>query len=189
MQASKSCGVRMQGNIYLVGLMGAGKTTVGRKLAKLLLLDFIDTDQLIEQRSGVSINHIFAVEGEIGFRDREAKLLAGISADRQAVIATGGGIITRLENRLVMRKYGQVIYLRTPVNILWKRLRSSKTRPLLQHADPKAKLEQLMLERDPLYAGEANIIINANSGSVRKTATEIYRLLTSTALSTNHRKT
>lgn len=179
MQESKLCGARLQGNIYLVGLMGAGKTTIGRKLAQSLLLDFIDTDQFIEQRTGVSISHIFEVEGEIGFRKRESKLLAEISTGHQAVIATGGGIILRLENRRVMRKHGQVVYLRTPLNILWNRLRDCNSRPLLQHPDPQAKLEQLMRERDPLYADEADIIIEVNSDSANKTATKAYQLLTS----------
>ncbi len=185
---SKSCGARLQGNIYLVGLMGVGKTTVGLELAKSLLLNFIDTDRLIEQRTGVSINHIFDVEGEIGFRDREIKLLAEISNGRQAVIATGGGIITRLENRLVMRKHGQVIYLHASLDVLWMRLKNCTTRPLLQHADPKSKLAQLMLERDPLYADEADIIVDVGTRSTHKTVTEIQHLLASTNPSTQHQK-
>ena len=170
----------MQGNVYLIGLMGAGKTTVGRKLAKLLLLDFIDIDQLVEQRTGVSISHIFEIEGESGFRDRESKLLAEISDGRQAVISTGGGIILRPENRLVMRKHGQVVYLRASLKILWQRLRNCQTRPLLQQLDPKAKLTQLMLERDPLYVDEADIIVEVGSDSASKTARKIYPLITST---------
>ncbi len=173
----------MQGNIYLVGLMGAGKSTVGRKLAKLLLLDFIDTDQLIEQRTGVSISHIFEIEGEVGFRNRESKILSGISNARQAVIATGGGIISRAENRRIMRKHGQVVYLRAPLKILWQRLQYCQNRPLLRHAEPKAKLTQLMLERDPLYADEADIIVEIGTDSARKTATKVYQLLTDDATS------
>lgn len=170
----------MQGNIYLIGMMGAGKTSVGRKLATLLSLDFIDIDQLVEQRTGVSINHIFEIEGEVGFRDRESKLLAEISDGRRAVVSTGGGIILRLANRLVMRKHGQVVYLRVPLNILWQRLKDTQTRPLLQQIDPQAKLAQIMLEREPLYANEADIIVEAGTDLVNKTAQKIYTLITST---------
>ena len=171
--------MRLQGNVYLIGLMGAGKTTVGRKLAELLLLDFIDIDQLVEQRTGVSISHIFEIEGESGFRDREVKLLAEASAGRQAVISTGGGIILRPENRRVMRKHGQVVYLRASLKILWQRLKDCQTRPLLQQPDPKAKLTQLMLERDPLYADEADIIVEVGADSASASAREIYSLITS----------
>lgn len=170
----------MQGNVYLIGLMGAGKTTVGRRLAKLLLLDFIDIDQLVEQRTGVSISHIFEIEGEAGFREREAKLLAEVSTCRQAVISTGGGIILRTENRLVMRKHGQVVYLRVPFEILWQRLKNCQTRPLLQQPEPKAKLTELMLEREPIYAQEADIIVDIGSDAVSKTAKKIYALITAT---------
>ncbi len=177
----------MQGNIYLVGLMGVGKTTVGSKLATSLSLDFIDTDQLIEQRTGVTINHIFDIEGESGFRDRESNLLAEISSGHQSVIATGGGTIVRLENRIIMHKHGQVIYLRAPMSILWERLKNSRTRPLLQHADPQAQLAQLMQQRAPLYADEADVIIDI-SDSAHKTATKIYHLLSSTVPSTPQNK-
>lgn len=171
----------MQGNIYLVGLMGVGKTTVGKKLAKLLLLDFFDTDQLVEQRTGVSINHIFEVEGETGFRDREAKLLAEISDGRQAVIATGGGIILRSENRRVMRKQGQVIYLRASIDILWKRLEGCQARPLLQQPDPKAELTRIMLERGPLYADEADFIVEVDAAIANESARKIHQFITSTS--------
>lgn len=170
----------MQSNVYLIGLMGAGKTTVGKKLASLLLLDFIDIDQLVEQRTGVSISHIFEVEGESGFRERESKLLAEVSDGRQAVISTGGGVILRAQNRQVMRKHGQVIYLRVSLEILWQRLKNSQTRPLLQQCDPKVKLTQLMLERDPLYADEADFIVESNADTAIKSAKKIYDLLKST---------
>jgi shikimate kinase len=168
---------RLQGNVYLIGLMGAGKTTVGRKLSKLLLLDFIDTDQLLEQRTGVSISHIFEIEGEAGFRDRESRLLAEISEGRQAVVSTGGGVILRPENRQKMRKYGQVVYLQAPLSILWNRLKECQTRPLLQTEDPKTTLAKLMAQRDPLYAAEADLIVEVNSDSASKTARKIHQLL------------
>ncbi len=177
-----SGGKPLQDNIYLIGLMGAGKTTIGRKLAGLLHLDFIDTDQLLEQRTGVSISHIFEIEGEAGFRERETRLLTEVSTGRQAVISTGGGVILKLENRLVMRKYGQVIYLRAPLNILWGRLKRSRLknchdRPLLQTENPKLRLTELMAYRDPLYAAEADIIVESGSGSTSRAARKIQRLL------------
>ena len=169
----------MQGNVYLIGLMGAGKTTIGRKLAKLLHLDFIDTDQLLEQRTGVSISHIFEIEGESGFRDRESRLLAEISNSPPTVVSTGGGIILRPENRRIIRKHGRVIYLRATVNVLWKRLKNCQSRPLLQAPDPKDRLSQLLLERDPLYADEADIIVDIGSGSATRTTRQIHELITS----------
>ncbi len=168
----------MQSNVYLIGLMGAGKTTIGRKLAKLLFLDFIDTDQLLEERTGVSISHIFEIEGESGFRDRESKLLAEISSGRPAVISTGGGIILRPENRRIIRKHGRVIYLRASLNVLWKRLKHCQSRPLLQTADPKARLTQLLTERDPLYADEADIIVEVGFGSASRITRKIHQLIT-----------
>ena len=159
--------------------MGAGKTTIGRKLAKLLHLDFIDTDHLLEQRTGVSISHIFEIEGESGFRDRESRLLAEISNSPPTVVSTGGGIILRPENRRIIRKHGRVIYLRATVNVLWKRLKNCQSRPLLQAPDPKDRLSQLLLERDPLYADEADIIVDIGSGSATRTTRQIHQLITS----------
>lgn len=167
----------MQGNVYLIGLMGAGKTTVGRKLAKLLLLDFVDTDQLLVEWTGVSIGHIFEIEGEEGFRDRESKLLDEVSGRQNVIVATGGGIILREENRKVMRKTGEVIYLRAPFKILWKRLKGCQTRPILQTADPKATLTELIEERDPLYSAEADTIVEIDTDSSTKTARKIQQLL------------
>ena len=171
----------MQGNVYLIGLMGAGKTTIGRKLSKLLHLDFIDTDQLLEQRTGVSVSHIFEIEGESGFRDRESRLLVEISSGPPAVISTGGGIILRPDNRRIIRKHGTVIYLRATLNVLWKRLKNCQSRPLLQTANPKARLSQLLLERDLLYADEADIIVDIGSGSATRTTRQIHQLITSNA--------
>ncbi len=157
--------------------MGAGKTTVGRNLANLLHLDFIDTDQLLEQRTGVSISHIFEIEGESGFRERESKLLVEISKQPDAVISTGGGIVLMPKNRQVMRKYGQVIYLRASLDILWKRLKDCHTRPLLQTTDPKATIAKLLEERDPIYAQEADTIVDVSGSSANKTAHKISRII------------
>ena len=146
-------------NIYLVGLMGAGKTTIGRSLAKRLGSPFVDTDKEIESRTGVSIPTIFEIEGEDGFRKRESQVIADISKKNGFVVATGGGGILREENRENMRASGFVIYLNVSPQILWERTCHDKNRPLLQVADPLLKLNQLFTARDPLYRDVANLVV------------------------------
>jgi shikimate kinase len=167
----------LQGNIYLIGLMGAGKTTVGRKLAGIASLDFIDSDQLLESRMGVSISHIFEIEGEAGFRLRESKLFDEISSGSGAVVSTGGGLVLDENNRRLMINSGEVVYLRASLDILWKRLRNCSTRPLLKTANPKRNLQDLIEDRDPIYTNLANQIIDVNSGSPNKTAIRICQAL------------
>ena len=157
--------------------MGAGKTTVGRKLARILHLDFVDTDQILEQRTGVSISHIFEIEGESGFRDRESRVLEEVSGGPQAVISTGGGIILRPENRKIMRKSGRIVYLRATLEILWHRLKDCQTRPLLQSPEPRKKLAELLTERDPVYTEEADYIVNVSGDSAYKTAQRVRRMI------------
>ncbi|MFB0936208.1 MAG: shikimate kinase [Propionivibrio sp.] len=149
-------------NIYLVGLMGAGKTTIGRSLAKRLSLSFVDTDKEIEARTGVSIPTIFEIEGEDGFRKREAQIIAEMSARSGLVVATGGGGVLRVENRANMRASGFVVYLNVPPQTLWERTRNDRNRPLLQVADPLLKLNQLFAIRDPLYREVANLIVDGS---------------------------
>ena len=148
----------MTNKIYLVGPMGVGKTTVGRKIAHKLSCDFLDTDQIIETRTGVSISHIFDLEGEEGFRVRETKLLTEIAQDGSElrVVATGGGMILRQANRDMMRQSGRVIYLRADAEHLWNRLRqrtkrSLRHRPLLDVDDLKTTITELLEVRAPLY--------------------------------------
>lgn len=162
--------------------MGSGKTTSGRKLANLLQYDFIDTDQALEERTGVSVTHIFEIEGESGFREREAKLLADLCKDAQptargVVIATGGGIILREDNCALMRESGTVIYLRASKQLLWARLKDARNRPLLNTPDPKGTVEQLLETRDPLYIEEADLIVDIDNESSNKTANKIHALL------------
>jgi shikimate kinase len=147
-------------NIYLIGLMGAGKTTIGRSLAKRLGLCFVDTDKEIELRTGVSIPTIFEIEGEDGFRKRESQIIAETSAKNTWVVATGGGSVLREENRANMRASGFVIYLNVPPQMLWERTRHDKNRPLLQVADPLSRLSQLFTDRDPLYREVANLVVD-----------------------------
>jgi len=171
----------MRNHIYLIGLMGAGKTTVGRRLAKLLGCGFIDTDQALEARTGVSVSYIFEIEGEAGFREREAQLLAEVSGGGGnaggAVIATGGGIILRAENRRVMRARGRVVYLRAPLQLLRTRLQNCATRPLLSAPDWPSKIAQLLAERGPLYAAEADYIVDVGDEPAMRMATRIHDLL------------
>lgn len=151
---------KISGNIYLVGLMGAGKTTIGRSLAKRLGLSFVDTDKEIEARTGVSIPTIFEIEGEDGFRKRESQVIAEMGARRGLVVATGGGGVLRAENRANMRANGFVIYLNVPPQTLWERTRHDRNRPLLQVADPLLKLTQLFEVRDPLYREVASLVVD-----------------------------
>ncbi len=164
-------------NIYLIGLPGSGKTTVGKCLARFLYLDFIDTDHLIEERTGVSISHIFEIEGESGFRRRETRLLEEVSDRTQTVISTGGGIILSDTNRQIMRQHGQVIYLRASLEILWFRLRNCQNRPLLQSALPRSRIAELMKEREPLYVAQADLIVEVTSDTANRTAREIAQLI------------
>lgn len=161
----------------MTGLPGSGKTTVGRHLAKFLHLDFIDTDQLIEERTGVSISYIFEIEGEPGFRERETRLFAEVSNETHTVISTGGGIILNPENRQVMHQHGQVVYLKASMEILWERLKGSQNRPLLQTADPKAKIAELLRQRESLYNAEADFIIEVTSDSPYKAVQKIAQLI------------
>ena len=154
-------------NIYLVGLMGAGKTTIGRSLAKRLQLGFVDTDKEIEARTGVSIPTIFEIEGEDGFRKRESEIIAEYAATSGLVVATGGGGVLRPENRENMKSSGFVIYLNVPPQTLWERTRHDRNRPLLQVADPLLKLNQLFAIRDPLYREVAHLIVDGSRMSAQ----------------------
>jgi len=152
--------------IVLVGMPGSGKTTVGRQLARRLGLPFFDSDHVIEDRLGCSIRDFFAREGEAAFRDVEAQVLAELARGGNAVLATGGGAVLREENRRALREGGQVIYLRSSPEELHRRLRHDTQRPLLQVADPLARLRALYAERDPLYREAAHFQIETGRPSV-----------------------
>jgi shikimate kinase/3-dehydroquinate synthase len=153
-------------NIFLVGLMGAGKTTIGRALAKKLNLEFIDSDHEIEARTGASIPLIFEIEGEASFRQREADVIRDLTARRGIVLATGGGAILRRENRDALQANGTVIYLRASVNQILQRTSRDKNRPLLQTADPRKRLEDLTREREPLYCEIADFIVETGRPNI-----------------------
>jgi len=167
----------LPGNIFLVGLMGAGKTSVGRALAKRLHKTFYDTDQEIERATGVKIPVIFEIEGEAGFRAREAKLLAGLVRRTNIVLATGGGVVLSEQNRRLLAEHGTVIYLRAAAPDLWQRTHHDKNRPLLQTDDPLQKLGELFAQRDPLYREIADVIIDTGSQSVGNLAHKLEQRL------------
>ncbi|MCC5634774.1 shikimate kinase [Nostoc sp. CHAB 5844] len=138
-------------SLYLIGMMGAGKTTVGRLLAQQLSYGFVDTDDVIAKAAGRSINQLFAEEGEAAFRQLESDVLAQVSAHLNLTVATGGGIVMRRENWSYLR-HGLIVWLDVPVELLYIRLAEDTTRPLLQEPDPQAKLRSLLEQRQPLYA-------------------------------------
>lgn len=156
----------LSASVFLVGLPGSGKSTVGRQLARRLGLPFVDVDHAIESRIGCSIRTFFEREGETAFRDVEAALLAEIAGGPVSVVSTGGGAVLRAENRDRMRQHGQVVYLRSSPEELQRRLRHDRNRPLLQVADPLAKLRELHAQRHPLYAQAAHFTIDTGRPSV-----------------------
>lgn len=154
-------------NIYLVGMMGAGKTTVGRLLARRLKLRFVDSDHEIEARCGVKIPLIFEIEGEAGFRQRETQAVAELTALDGIVLATGGGAVLSRANREHLAARGTVVYLRAHPEELYDRVRHDRNRPLLATADPLGRLRSLYTERDPLYREVADIVMETGAQSVQ----------------------
>ncbi len=160
--------------------MGAGKTTIGRHLARRLKKRFLDADHEVEARTGVSIPVIFEIEGEEGFRRREAQVIHDLSREKELVLATGGGVVLDPENRRCLARSGIVVYLRVPPDVLWERTRHDKGRPLLQVSDPRGRIEQLYAQRDPLYREIADIVIvggrQAPSAVAKKLEQEVLAL-------------
>lgn len=154
-------------SVILVGPMGAGKSTIGRLLAAELRLPFKDSDHEIEQRCGADIPWIFDMEGEEGFRDRETTILQELTQQRGIVLATGGGAIERAENRRMLLSRGYVVYLHTSVDRQFERTARDRKRPLLQTDDPRARLEQLMEHRDPLYRETADLVVMTDGRNAR----------------------
>lgn len=154
------------GNLILVGMMGSGKTTMGRTLSKHLGKVFIDSDEEIIKRTGVTIPHIFDIEGEAGFRQRETAVICDLVERDNLVLATGGGAVLAEQNRAILQQNGIVIYLKASVNDLWQRTRHDRNRPLLQTPDPHAKLTELFQQRDPLYQQVSDIVVQSGKQSV-----------------------
>jgi shikimate kinase len=155
-------------SIFIIGMMGAGKSTIGRLLAQAIGFDFIDADRELEARSGVPIPTIFEIEGEAGFRRREAALLDELSSRPGIVLATGGGAVLDGDTRARLHERGLVIYLRASADEVYRRTRRDKSRPLLQTADPRARIEALLVEREALYAATAHLTFQSAAANPRR---------------------
>ena len=169
--------MKTPGSLFLTGPMGAGKSTIGRQLSKQLDLPFHDSDHEIEARTGVDIPLIFDLEGETGFRKRESVVIDELTQLPGIVLATGGGAILDPANREHLGNRGKVIYLHASVNQQLKRTRMDRNRPLLQTEDPRARLEELMAIRDPLYREIATIVIDTDGMRVRDVVKKILEML------------
>jgi len=157
-------------NIFLIGPMGSGKTTIGRHLARMFDLDFYDCDHELERLTGASVNLIFDLEGESGFRVREHQLLEQLTAKSGVLIATGGGVVCSEENRRMLRSKGLVVYLKTSIDHQLKRLEKDRSRPLLQADDRVQRLKDLAQVRNPLYDATADLVFTTRNSSVYATA-------------------
>ncbi|RTE85918.1 MULTISPECIES: shikimate kinase AroK [Gammaproteobacteria] len=165
-------------NIFLVGPMGAGKSTIGRQLAKSLHLEFFDSDSEIERRTGADISWVFELEGEEGFRDREEKVISDLTENAGIVLATGGGSIVSKENRNRLSARGIVVYLKTTIDKQVARTERDKRRPLIANADdPRAVLEDLAEQREPLYEEIADVVIQTDEQSAKIVANQIIEKL------------
>lgn len=166
-------------NIFLVGPMGVGKTTIGRQLANLFGYEFADSDRVIEQRTGASIPWIFDMEGEEGFRRREQAVIDELTALTGVVLATGGGAVIRAENRDCLKQRGIVVYLKAELDELLARTRNDKNRPLLQTENPRARLQALMEQREPWYLEVADIVFDTEQQNIKSAAKTLQRQLQS----------
>jgi len=170
-----------RGNLFLVGMPGCGKSTLGRLLARRLDKVFYDADVELERRLGVSIPVIFELEGEAGFRDREEAVLADLVAHSNVIVSTGGGVILRPENRERLKLGGTVLYLHATPETLWERTRHSKHRPLLQAPDPRARVEELYAMRDVLYRAVADVVVESDREQVNRLAHRLEQQLRAAA--------
>jgi shikimate kinase len=164
-------------NVYLIGPMGSGKTAVGRQLAKLLHLEFHDSDVEVERRTGVDIPYIFEREGEAGFREREREVIDSLTQLSNVIIATGGGAVLLPQNREHLATRGRVVYLQTGIEQQLERTRHGRQRPLLYTDDPESRLRELMAHRAPLYEAIANVTVATDGRHVRAVAEEIVQRL------------
>lgn len=160
-------------NIFLIGPMGAGKTTIGRHLATLLGKRFLDVDHEIEKRTGVAIPVIFEIESEAGFRRRECAAIEELTRNRDIVLATGGGAVLLEENRKVLKARGTVVYLQADVETLVERTRRDRNRPLLQTDNPRGKIEELLRQREPMYREVADVVVDTGQRAPSSVARDI----------------
>ena len=166
-------------NIFVVGPMGSGKSTVGKIISDELFLSFLDTDEEIETRTGASIDWIFDLEGEEGFRKRESSILQDMAKRNSIVLSTGGGIILSEDNRELLSSRGTVFYLATPISVQLERTAKDKDRPLLKNGDPEKILTKLQKDRESLYEAVADHVVNTENKSSQEVASEIIKLVKS----------
>jgi shikimate kinase len=164
-------------NVYLIGPMGSGKTTIGQRVARLLDLEFFDCDHELEAQTGASVSLIFDVEGEAGFRERETRMLEQLTGRQGVLVATGGGVVMSRRNRELLRRNGLVVYMSTSVAQQRRRLKRDRTRPLLQSGDRKEKLARLAEQRNPLYEELAAIEFRSQNRGPDVTAQELADLI------------
>lgn len=157
--------------------MGAGKTTIGRQIARLLNFDFFDSDREIQERTGVAIPLIFELEGEEGFRRREIDIISDLAKKTNIVLATGGGAVLKEENRQTLKQAGTIVYLCAGIDDLLERTSKDKNRPLLQTDDPRKKLQSILTEREPIYRELADIILETNKMTVHTAVRELEKLI------------
>ena len=167
-------------SIFLVGMMGSGKSTVGRRLALALARDFVDADKELEARCGVPVSTIFDLEGETGFRRREAALIDEMSRQPGLVLATGGGAVLLEENRQALHSRGYVVYLRATIQELWQRLRHDRVRPLLRTANPRQRIAELLDARDDLYLQAAHLTVMTGRQPAERLVADIIEQLPAT---------
>jgi shikimate kinase len=170
-----------RGNLFLVGMPGCGKSTLGRLIARRLDKPFFDADVELERRLGVTIPVIFELEGEPGFRDREETILAELVAQNNIVLSTGGGVVLRSSNRERLKQGGTVLYLHAAPATLWERTRHSKHRPLLQAPDPFARVQELYAIRDSLYRELADVVVESDREQVSRLAHRLEQQLRAAA--------
>jgi shikimate kinase len=163
-------------NIFLVGFMGAGKTTVGRVLARRLGWRYCDSDKVIETKAGKTVSEIFSSHGEPRFRDLESETLLSLAGKEKQVVATGGGAVMREENMRAMKKGGVTVYLKAPMSVIWERIKHSRTRPLLSVDNPFEAAEELLRKRIPFYE-TADITVDTSQLTPEEAADEIMKRL------------
>ena len=165
-------------NVILIGYMGCGKSTVGKRLSYRLKMPYVDTDKMIEKKQGTTISEIFAKEGEPAFRDMETECVKSLFDFKQDyVIAVGGGLPMREENRVLMKKLGKVVYLRAKPETIYGRLKDDTTRPLLQGEDPQGKIKAMIAQRGPVYEAAADYVIDVDEKDFEEIQSEIEEVL------------
>lgn len=164
-------------NLYLVGMMGSGKSVTAKKLAPLVGGEFVDLDEKLQQKTGHSINEIFEKKGESAFREQEACVLNEVSALDKQIVATGGGIVLRPHNVKRMKLSGKICFLETSFDVLWDRVKGKKDRPLLRSEDPKKTLEKIYLARLPVYREAADFTVNTDGQTAEAVAEKIFEVM------------